>query len=187
MGCNLSTSRCRARPTPCPTSSPRCRPPIRISRSCRPVRRHLAALTSICRSNRSRCHTARYARPVHLIGSRIRAGAVHSAVSAEQQRPQELPAAALPAKQPDQPQPAQLPPPPPPPPPGRCHGWRQTGGCTSSGSREPQFDKSCTDLIWTIWSGYCECDWGNHKTVGDSCTVTEIHMSLATVCCGWHR
>jgi hypothetical protein len=53
---------------------------------------------------------------------------------------------------------------------GACISWRQTGGCISTGAREPDNDKGCDVKIWSIWSGYCECDWGDHKAVGGSCT-----------------
>eukprot|EP01048_Picozoa_sp_COSAG05_P011205 COSAG05_NODE_1041_length_6067_cov_116.470845_5_plen_416_part_00 len=78
-----------------------------------------------------------------------------------------------------------LPPPPPPPPTpsvpappppprnaaaaGTCVSWRQTGGCTADGPREPDADKSCDTEIWKVWSGFCECSWGNHMTVGGNC------------------
>lgn len=48
---------------------------------------------------------------------------------------------------------------------GSCISWRQTGGCTSHGTREPENDKSCTTKIWSIWSGYCECSWGKHEVL----------------------
>lgn len=67
-------------------------------------------------------------------------------------------------------------------PPGQCRGWRQTGGCTSTGPREPDHDKGCQDLIWTIWSGYCECDWGDHRGVGNSCT--HQHFTCEEACNG---
>ena len=36
--------------------------------------------------------------------------------------------------------------------------WRQTGDCDGeNGPSEPEFDKSCTDLIPNGPSGYCEC------------------------------
>jgi len=74
-------------------------------------------------------------------------------------------------------------PPPPPPLPGRgCVGWRQTGGCVSTGDREPDNDKDCGTLIWTIWSGYCECEWGKHLDVGGSCT--HRRFTCAEACAG---
>ena len=50
-----------------------------------------------------------------------------------------------------------------------CMGWKQTGGCTSQGPREPESDRVCNIKIEEQWSGYCECDWGNHMAVANSC------------------
>eukprot|EP01052_Picozoa_sp_SAG31_P009332 SAG31_NODE_488_length_14964_cov_56.443458_4_plen_319_part_00 len=41
-----------------------------------------------------------------------------------------------------------------------CVGWRQTGGCTSDGTREPEHDHDCTTKVMAEWSGYCECEGG---------------------------
>ena len=41
-----------------------------------------------------------------------------------------------------------------------CIMWRQTGGCSHSGPREPQHDRPCSDVIERIASGYCECSHG---------------------------
>lgn len=41
-----------------------------------------------------------------------------------------------------------------------CVSWRQTGGCSSEGQREPQLDRSCDDTVNPTMSGYCECGDG---------------------------
>lgn len=41
-----------------------------------------------------------------------------------------------------------------------CIGWRQTGGCSADGEREPQKDKSCDEVINSRMSGFCECGDG---------------------------
>lgn len=38
--------------------------------------------------------------------------------------------------------------------------WRQTSGCSSTGRREPQNDRSCDANISPDKSGYCECEPG---------------------------
>ena len=48
----------------------------------------------------------------------------------------------------------------PPAPGAACVGWRQTGGCTAAGSREPDNDKACDVEIEAGSSGYCECAGG---------------------------
>ncbi len=60
----------------------------------------------------------------------------------------------------------------PPPPPARrpsaaCVGWRQTGGCSATGPREPGNDKGCNVRIESGWSGYCECAGGGR--IGADC------------------
>jgi hypothetical protein len=48
-------------------------------------------------------------------------------------------------------------------PPGQgtgCVSWRQTGGCTPNGSREPEHDLGCARLVRGATSGYCECEGG---------------------------
>ncbi|KAL3658729.1 hypothetical protein V7S43_016364 [Phytophthora oleae] len=40
----------------------------------------------------------------------------------------------------------------------RCVGWRATRNCTPDGTREPQNDKSCDDVITGGTSGYCEVE-----------------------------
>lgn len=47
--------------------------------------------------------------------------------------------------------------------PPRCIGWRQTGGCSTNGAREPAGDKRCTEEIGTGISGFCQCAVGNEK------------------------
>eukprot|EP00438_Fugacium_kawagutii_P011555 Skav235009 [mRNA] locus=scaffold276:129481:138130:+ [translate_table: standard] len=49
----------------------------------------------------------------------------------------------------------------------RCVGWRQTGGCSADGPREPNRDRDteckdqpCRALIDSRSSGYCECGGG---------------------------
>ncbi|KAG2943981.1 hypothetical protein PC119_g8948 [Phytophthora cactorum] len=40
----------------------------------------------------------------------------------------------------------------------RCVGWRATRNCTPDGPREPQNDRSCTEVITGGKSGYCEVE-----------------------------
>ena len=40
--------------------------------------------------------------------------------------------------------------------PFKCVSWRQTGNCSSHGTREPENDKPCHEMIPTGASGYCE-------------------------------
>lgn len=42
----------------------------------------------------------------------------------------------------------------------RCISWRQTGGCSADGTREPNKDQTCRALIDPRSSGYCECGGG---------------------------
>jgi len=42
----------------------------------------------------------------------------------------------------------------------KCIKWRQTGGCSASGKRQPQADRDCHVRIQDGWSGYCECEGG---------------------------
>jgi len=42
----------------------------------------------------------------------------------------------------------------------RCVSWRQTGGCSADGTREPQRDQTCRAMIDPRSSGYCECGGG---------------------------
>ena len=39
----------------------------------------------------------------------------------------------------------------------QCISWRQTGGCSGDGEREPSHDKSCDTIVPDGMSGYCEC------------------------------
>lgn len=41
--------------------------------------------------------------------------------------------------------------------------WRQTGGCTPTGTREPQHDKRCYATVPAGSSGFCDCDGDNQK------------------------
>ena len=45
--------------------------------------------------------------------------------------------------------------------------WRQTGGCTPSGQREPSNDRPCDVTILTGHSGFCDCN-GNGVYDADS-------------------
>jgi len=49
-----------------------------------------------------------------------------------------------------------------------CVGWRQTGGCSPEGDREPTSDLDCDHTVAAGASGYCECST-DHK-VGFTCT-----------------
>ena len=64
---------------------------------------------------------------------------------------------------------------------GGCVGWRQTGGCSSSGPRESRLDRTCSAIIQNGWSGYCECtdgrkvneqgcSSGKYRTCNEACS-----------------
>jgi len=44
--------------------------------------------------------------------------------------------------------------------PGLCIAWRQTGGCSPNGDREPRADTDCLAFVAAGASGYCECAGG---------------------------
>ena len=48
-----------------------------------------------------------------------------------------------------------------------CVSWRQTEGCDPNGSRQPQNDKSCNEIVPDGASGYCECQGGIRKMEKD--------------------
>ena len=51
-----------------------------------------------------------------------------------------------------------------------CVYWRQTGGCSGTGERERQGDRTCDQLIESGHSGYCECKAdGNDETYPFDC------------------
>lgn len=66
-----------------------------------------------------------------------------------------------------------------------CLGWKQTGGCSADGAREPANDKSCDATIHPGSSGYCECgggrivkkpgcaagEWSESFTCADECSA----------------
>ena len=65
--------------------------------------------------------------------------------------------------------------------------WRQTGGCSWAGPREPQFDKGCDTVIASGHSGYCECangtvgmkkecKAGKFKTCQAACSGADISL-----------
>ena len=65
--------------------------------------------------------------------------------------------------------------------------WRQTGGCSWAGPREPHFDKECDTIITLGLSGYCECSngavgmkkgckAGKFKTCQAACIGTLYHL-----------
>jgi DnaJ-class molecular chaperone len=49
-----------------------------------------------------------------------------------------------------------------------CIGWRQTGGCSADGAREPDNDKDCSAMIAPGSSGFCECG-GERKVKRPGC------------------
>jgi len=50
--------------------------------------------------------------------------------------------------------------------PAKCLGFRQTGGCSPDGPREPHGDKPCSHTVEPGASGFCECDMmGNRVQV----------------------
>ena len=50
----------------------------------------------------------------------------------------------------------------------QCVSWRQTGGCSPNGPREPQKDLACDKAISGQASGFCEC-FGGRKTQLSNC------------------
>ena len=42
----------------------------------------------------------------------------------------------------------------------KCVSWRQTSGCSGTGKRQPDQDRTCQTNIRNGWSGYCECEGG---------------------------
>ena len=44
-----------------------------------------------------------------------------------------------------------------------CAGWKQTGGCSASGSLEPDNHLACCEYVPTGASGYCECGTNGNK------------------------
>lgn len=59
-----------------------------------------------------------------------------------------------------------------------CIGWRQTAGCDSNGSREPEFDLECDEIVPPGASGYCECSSGK-TTANVGCSHVELTCSQA--------
>jgi hypothetical protein len=45
--------------------------------------------------------------------------------------------------------------------------WRQTGGCSPTGPREPSKDKPCTTVIPTGPSGFCDCNGNGKQDAGE--------------------
>jgi hypothetical protein len=45
--------------------------------------------------------------------------------------------------------------------------WRQTGGCSPTGRREPSNDKPCTAVIPTGPSGFCDCNGNGKQDAGE--------------------
>ena len=54
--------------------------------------------------------------------------------------------------------------------------WRQTGGCSSHGRREPKQDKDCSKLIGSSISGWCDCGQGRVAAKG-GCGHTPFRCS----------
>ena len=61
-----------------------------------------------------------------------------------------------------------------------CLSWRQTGGCSPTGARQPNTDKSCSVVIPKGQSGFCECA-GGVKAGGVDCKATSA-FTCAEVC-----
>ena len=65
-------------------------------------------------------------------------------------------------------------------PPTECVGWRQTGGCSSYGTREAHNDAPCTQSIISGRSGYCQCDSkANVVASRVDCVHSEFTCALA--------
>lgn len=80
---------------------------------------------------------------------------------------------------------SEAPPPPPVRPGSACVSWRQTGGCSATGPREPSNDKSCDARIESGWSGYCECEGGGR--VGLDCNHSRGTCAQACRAAAWRR
>ena len=81
--------------------------------------------------------------------------------------------------------------------PGPCVGWRQTGLCDPHGPRHPKEDKSCTHVIPSGASGFCDCGRGvlanavecEHTpfTCADACTTHGPDPATPGPCAGWRQ
>jgi alpha 1,2-mannosyltransferase len=64
-----------------------------------------------------------------------------------------------------------------------CLGWKQTGGCSPYGKREPDQDKKCAQLVSGGVSGYCELldrDTGEHFRVMQlNCSSVRTHVTFS--------
>ena len=60
-----------------------------------------------------------------------------------------------------------------------CSGWRQTGGCSPHGPREPGGDRGCRNVIPPGASGYCECE--NGRRAGQS-TCDHDEFTCESLC-----
>lgn len=59
-----------------------------------------------------------------------------------------------------------------------CIAWRQTGGCSPEGPREPERDLPCSSLVPEDSSGWCHC-----KLPGESSLyTTELRQAALSVC-----
>ena len=77
-----------------------------------------------------------------------------------------------------------------------CVSWRQTGGCSPTGKREPQQDRACGDMVPSDSSGYCECDGGIRAGEtgcrfcpkrGKESIFLAISLAIVLAMCFWPR
>ena len=67
-----------------------------------------------------------------------------------------------------------------------CVGWRQTGGCVASGTRQPSEDRPCEDVIPPTSSGWCECAEEERDRGGrlQRAMTSQVDCGHATFTCG---
>jgi hypothetical protein len=69
---------------------------------------------------------------------------------------------------------------------GSCVSFRQTGGCSGTGPRQPDGDKNCEETIpcngETCPSGYCECKGGEKRHPVDCKAGSHTPFTCAEVC-----
>ena len=75
-----------------------------------------------------------------------------------------------------------------------CVAWRQTSDCNPSGTRAPENDKNCDEIISDGDPGYCEChggiirmpkgcENGGFATCNDACSGGKCHSHNTDYVC----
>jgi hypothetical protein len=71
---------------------------------------------------------------------------------------------------------------------GSCVSFRQTGGCSGTGPRQPDGDRNCEETIpcnsGTCPSGYCECKGGEKRHPVDCKAGSHTPFTCAEICAG---